>query len=360
MKVIISAGGTGGHIYPAIAIVNKIKEMEPKSEILYIGTHDRMEKEIVPKLGIPYEEIEMYGFYKKNLLKNFKTIKALLNANKKCRKLISDFDPDVVIGVGGYVTVPVLKMANKLKYKTFLHEQNTIPGKSNLYLASLVNKIFISFESSEKYFKKEKVVLTGNPCSEEAKNVKAALKSEFNLTENKPLILFVMGSLGASKVNDFLINTMMLFNNKNYEVLFVTGKKDFERVSKINLPRNVKVVPYIDNLTRIMKKTDIMVTRAGASTLSEIISLELPSIIIPSPYVTNNHQYKNASDLVNKNAAYMIEEKDLIGDVLVRSIDSLMMDFDKIDKIKKNLKSLQIDNSALMIYNELKKMIDED
>ncbi len=359
MKVIISAGGTGGHIYPALAIINKIKEKEPKSEILYIGTHDRMEHKIVPNKGIPYESIEMYGF-NKNLLKNFKTVNALIKANKKCKRLIKDFDPDVVIGVGGYVTVPVLKMAHKLKYKTFLHEQNTIPGKSNLYLSSFVDKIGVSFDSSISYFPSHKTILTGNPCSEDAKKQKPALKSEFNLSENKALILFVMGSLGASKVNDFLVNTMSLFNEKNYEILFVTGNNDYERISKINFPRNVKVVPYVDNLTRIMKKADIMVTRAGASTLSEIISLEIPSIIIPSPYVANNHQYKNALDLVNKEAAVMVLEKDLKGDVLVRCIDELMKDTTKINLMKENLAKLQIKNSSLMIYNELLKLVDRE
>lgn len=357
MRVIITAGGTGGHIYPALAIVNKIKEREPNSEFLYIGTHDRMEKDVVPKYGIPFETIEIYGFNRKKIMKNVKTISCLIKSKKKCKKIIKDFNPDVVIGVGGYVTVPVISTAKKLGYKTFIHEQNSIPGKANKYLSNYADIIGISFKSSENSFPKEKVLFCGNPCGEDALSVNSAMKKEFNLSENKKLILFVMGSLGASTVNDFLIKTMTLFNNKDYEVLFVTGKSDYDKISKMKFPSNVKVVPYIDKMTRIMKKTDIMITRAGASTLSEIISLEIPSIIIPSPYVPNNHQFKNAMDLVSKNAAIMISEKDLKGDIIVRNIDNLIKDENRIKSMKTNLKNMQVNNSATIIYESIRKLV---
>ena len=152
MRVVISAGGTGGHIYPALAIINKIKEQEPDSEFLYIGTHNRMEKDVIPKYNIPFEQVEIYGFNRKKLLKNFKTIRYLIKANKRCKKLIKKFNPDVVIGVGGYVTVPVIYSAKKLGYKTFIHEQNSIPGKANTFLSKYADYIFISFNSSMKYF----------------------------------------------------------------------------------------------------------------------------------------------------------------------------------------------------------------
>ena len=356
MKVIISAGGTGGHIYPALAIINKIKEKEPNSKFLYIGTHNRMEKELIPKHGIPYEEIEIYGFNKK-LLKNIEVLKCLFKANKKCKQIIKSFDPDVVVGVGGYVTAPVIKSAKKLGYKTFIHEQNSVPGKANQYLSNYADKIGISFSSTKSYFKQNKVILTGNPCSEDALKVDKALKSEFGLSNNKKLVLFVMGSLGASKVNDFLIKTMSLFNNKDYEVLFVTGKNDYEKVMEHKFPSNVKVVPYIDKMTRIMKQTDLIVSRAGASTLSEIVSLNIPSIIVPSPYVPNNHQYKNAIPLVNKNAALLLEEKDLKGDVLVRMIDELLNDPKRLEQMKKSFQKESIPNSATMIYECLKELV---
>ena len=358
MRVIISAGGTGGHIYPALAIVNKIKEIEPNSEFLYIGTHNRMEKDIVPKHGIPFETIEIYGFNRKKMHKNFKTISCFIKAINKCKEMIKDFNPDIVIGVGGYVTGPVIYSAKKLGYKTFIHEQNSVPGKANLFLSKYADKIGISFKSTMKDFPEYKTVFTGNPCSENALKVVEAKKGEFGLSENKKLVLFVMGSLGSSRVNDFLVKTMSLFKGKEYEILYVTGTGEYEKLKDIKLPNNVKMVPYIENMTRIMKKTDILVSRAGASTLSEIIALQVPSILIPSPYVPDNHQYKNAMDLVNKDAAVLIEEKDLKGDILIRTIDDMINNKDCLDKMKSNLNELSIPESATKIYNTIKEIID--
>lgn len=358
MRVIISAGGTGGHIYPALAIVNKIKEIEPNSEFLYIGTHNRMEKDIVPKHGIPFETIEIYGFNRRKMHKNFKTISCFIKAINKCKKMIKDFNPDIVIGVGGYVTGPVIYSAKKLGYKTFIHEQNSVPGKANLFLSKYADKIGISFKSTMKDFPEYKTVFTGNPCSENALKVVEAKKGEFGLSENKKLVLFVMGSLGSSRVNDFLVKTMSLFKGKEYEILYVTGTGEYEKLKDIKLPNNVKMVPYIENMTRIMKKTDILVSRAGASTLSEIIALQVPSILIPSPYVPDNHQYKNAMDLVNKDAAVLIEEKDLKGDILIRTIDDMINNKDCLDKMKSNLNELSIPESATKIYNTIKEIID--
>ena len=358
MRVIISAGGTGGHIYPALAIINKIKEREPDSEFLYIGTHNRMEKDIIPKYGIPFKSIEIYGFNRKKIFKNVKVLKCLLESKKKCKKIINDFKPDIVIGVGGYVTAPVISVAHKLGYKTFIHEQNSVPGATNKYLSNKADLIGVSLKSSLKDFPKNKTIFTGNPCSEDAINKKEADKKEFNLSVDKKLVLFVMGSLGSNKVNSFLVKTMSMFNNKDYEILFVTGKLDYDNIKKKKFPSNVKVVPYIENMTRIMKKTDIMVTRAGASTLSEIIALKIPSILIPSPYVPNNHQYKNAMDLVNNNAALLVEEKDLKGDILVKTIDNLITDNNRIKEIKSNLKKMGVNNSATIIYENIRKLID--
>ena len=189
-------------------------------------------------------------------------------------------------------------------------------------------------------------------------DVKPAKKSEFNLDEKKKLVLFVMGSLGSSKINEFLLKTMSLFNNKEYEILFVTGTSSYDEIKNNKFPSNVHVVPYIENMTRIMKETDIIVSRAGASTLSEIISLQIPSILIPSPYVTENHQFKNAMDLINKDAAVLVEEKDLKGDILVRTIDELINDDKKIKTMKNNLKDMSINDSATKIYDELRKLVD--
>ncbi len=358
MRVIISAGGTGGHIYPALAIINKIKEFEPDSEFLYIGTHNRMEKDIIPKYNIPFKTIEMYGFNRKKIFKNFKTLKHLITSYKQCKIMIKEFNPDIVIGVGGYVTGPVIYAAKKLGFKTFIHEQNSIPGKCNLFLSKYVNKIGISLKSSIKYFPEYKCVFTGNPCSEDAINKPPQSKKEFGLDENKKLVLFVMGSLGSSKINDIVIKAMNLFKEKDYEILYVTGNSSYEEISKLKFSSNVKVVPYIENLTRIMKNTDLIVSRAGASTLSELIALKLPSILIPSPYVPDNHQYKNALDLCKNNAAVLIEEKNLNGNILIKTIDDLLTDDEKMLEMKKNLEKLYVPNSATKIYETIRSIID--
>lgn len=357
MRVIISAGGTGGHIYPALAIIDKIKEKEPSSEFLYIGTHNRMEKDIIPKRGIPFETIEIYGFNRKHLLKNVKTLKCFWKGIQDCKKMIKEFHPDVVIGVGGYVTGPVVYAAKKLGYKTFIHEQNSVPGKANLFLSKYVDKIGVSFKSSIKHFPEYKTIFTGNPCSESASHCQSIAKTSYGLAQHKKLVYMVMGSLGSSKMNEFLIKTMNLFRNKEYQILFVTGKDSYEMVKKNNFPPNVFLVPYIDDQIRMMKNADIIVTRCGATTLSEIIALQIPSILIPSPYVPDNHQYQNAMDFVKKDAAVLLEEKELKGDVLVRTIDTLFQDANRLEQMKKNLTELYIPNSATIIYETVKEMV---
>jgi|LSQX01.2.fsa_nt_gb UDP-N-acetylglucosamine--N-acetylmuramyl-(pentapeptide) pyrophosphoryl-undecaprenol N-acetylglucosamine transferase len=352
MRVIVSAGGTGGHIYPALAIINKIKAKEPNSEILYIGTHNRMEKDIVPKYGIKYMPLTIIGIERKNLLGNIKTLKYFLKATKDAKKIIKDFNPDVVIGVGGYVTGPVIYAAKKLGYKTIVHEQNSILGLSNRFLLRYTDVVAISFESTKDYVNdKKKVVFTGNPCSEEALKTNKMNKEELGLSNNKKLVLIVMGSLGSSIINNKMKLMLQLFNNKDYEVLFVTGKDYYVSFKGLKLASNIKIVPYIDNMSRLMKATDIMVSRAGATTMSEIIALNVPAILIPSPHVTNNHQLKNAMDLYKKDAALLLEEHELNGDKLVRMVDELLYDTSKYNQIKKNLSRLVIRDSATRIYD---------
>jgi len=360
MRVIISAGGTGGHIYPAIAIINKIKEEEPKSEILYIGTSDRMEKDLIPQLGIKYESITVSGLKRKLTLENLKVLHQFLKARKKCKEIIKKFNPDVVIGAGGYVTGPVIWAAKKLGKKTFIHEQNSVVGLSNKYLTKYADKIGVSFSSTLSCFPKEKVVLTGNPCSEKALKMKKANKEDYGLDKNKKLVLIVMGSLGSKTINDKIISFLNSFKNKDYQVMFVTGNSYYEKVKNIKVPENVKIEPFIYEMPSLMKSTDLIITRAGASTMSEILVLNVPSIFIPSPYVTNNHQYKNAMDLVSKNAGLILEEKDLTKDNLINLIDKTLTDKEQYNNIKNNLKDLGIKDSSSRIYEVLKEMIIDD
>lgn len=360
MRIIISAGGTGGHIYPALAIINKIKDMEPDSEILYIGTTDRMENKIIPEKNIPYLGIEMQGLNRKNILKNITVLKKYLKAIKKVKKEIKKFNPDIVIGVGGYVSAPVIKAAHSLGYKTIIHEQNSYPGVSNQTLSKIVDKVLVSLPDSINYFPKEKTVYTGNPRSEEITLIKAVPKSQFGFSNSKKLVVIVMGSLGSATMNEKELELVKEFKNKDYEVLLITGEKYFNDYKNIDIPKNVKVVPFLSELINLLKNTDLIVSRAGASTIAEITAIGLPSILVPSPYVTNNHQLKNAKELEKNEACYIIEEKDFSKDTLIPLIDKILNDKTLYQNMKNKTKKLGVTDSATRVYNEIKKVVEVD
>lgn len=358
MRVIVSAGGTGGHIYPALAIINKIKEKEPNSEFLYVGTTNRMEHTIIPEKNIPYLGIKISGINRKNIFKNIEVFNDYRNSIKLLKKKIKEFNPDIVLGVGGYVTAPVIYAAKKLGYKTFIHEQNQIPGVSNKFLSRYADKIGVSLPESVNYFPKEKVFFSGNPRSEEVVSISPIDKTKLGLDKNKKLVMIVMGSLGSTTMNQKLRETLSLFNNKDYEVLFITGKNYYDTYKNEKVSSNVKIVPYLDNMLSVLKKTDLIVSRAGASTIAEITAIGLPSILIPSPYVTNNHQLKNAEALEKEKATIIIEEKDYDGKELVRTIDSVLNDTNKYNSLKENTQKLGVVDSATRIYEVIKKLVD--
>ncbi len=359
MRVIITAGGTGGHIVPALAIANKIKELDKKSEILYIGTHNRMEKDIVPEAGYKYEAIEIYGFNKKLIKRNLQNINLIIKAKKRCIEIMKEFKPDVVVGVGGYVTYPVIKAANKLGIKTFIHEQNSIPGKSNKALAKSVDKIGVSFADTQDYFDPKKTVLTGNPCSENALDVKASPKTKFGLDRKKKSILIVQGSLGSNVINKKMIDFLKNVKKETYDILYITGKDYYKEFSKNKFSDNVKVVPYVDNLSALMKDIDLVISRAGASTISEITALAIPNILIPSPYVANNHQFYNALSIKEAGAGEMIEEADFSTELLKTKINKILNNDSYYLKMQNNLKKISINNSSTIIYNILKELTEQ-
>ena len=356
MKYIISAGGTGGHIYPALSIINKIKEKDKKAEFLYIGTTDRMEKDIVPNLGIEYIGIEISGI-SKNIKKLIRFFTGTVFGTKKCEKIIKRFKPDVVIGVGGYVTFPVILAAKKQKVKVILHEQNSIPGKANKFLSKYAETVCISMESSRKYFEHKNIVLTGNPRGEDILNSKKGNKKDYDLSLAKKLVLITMGSLGAGTINEKIMSLVNEFDNKNYEVLLVTGKNNYDEDKNVKVPSNVKLVPYIENMGEVLKFTDLIITRAGATILAEITTLGIPSIIIPSPYVANNHQVINARDLESNGAAFVIEEKDFEKELFISKIDEVLGDNKVYKKMSDNTKKIGITDSATRIYNEIERLI---
>ncbi len=358
MKIIVSAGGTGGHIYPALAIIKKFQEMEKDLEVIYIGTHNRMEKEIVPKMGIKYIDLEIYGFSKTNILRDIKNISLIKKAMNKCLKIMKEFKPDIVIGCGGYVTYPVIKAAKKLNIKTFIHEQNSIPGKSNVYLSKFVDLVGISFKNSKNYFKKAKrVVYTGNPCGENALTVKKVSKSTLGFKPNDKLIIIVAGSLGSESLNNKFKAYLSTIDNESYNVLYITGTNLYDEFIKdTKFSKNVKVVPFYDNLPSIMKDAYLVISRAGASTISELLALKIPSILIPSPYVANNHQYYNALDLANMKVSELIEEKNLNSNIIKVMINELVYNDELYKEFKNNLEKLNTKASSSIIYEEIKEI----
>lgn len=359
MRVIITAGGTGGHIYPALAILDKIKAMEPDSEFIYIGTHNRMEKDIVPARGIKYEALEIYGLSTslKLMGRNIKNVFLINKAYKRCLKLMKEFKPDVVIGVGGYVTFPVIKAAHKCGVKTFIHEQNSIPGKANKMLLKYVDLVGVSFKDSLKYFEGHNAVMTGNPCGENAIKIDKISKEKYGLNKDKKAILMFNGSLGSATMNAKLVEFLHSIEDEDYEVLYITGKNSYNDFKDVKFPKNVFVEPYIDNLSGLMKDMDLIVSRAGASSLAEITALRIPSILIPSPYVANNHQYYNALSISEAEAGIMIQESELDKESLKGAVDLILNNNDKQELMKKNLATVSVDNSQTIIYEELKKLI---
>ena len=360
MKAIISAGGTGGHIYPALAIIDKIKSEDKNSEFLYIGTQDRMEKDIIPDRGIPFYGIEIYGLKRslkpRNILFNIKAVIKYLNSSKLVRKKIKEFNPDIVIGVGGYVTAPVIKEAKKLGYKTLVHEQNSILGLSNKMNLKYTDTLCTSFKDMK--VDKCNYVYTGNPTSDNAKNMNKIDLKELGINNKNKTVLFVMGSLGSLTVSNVLKESLSKFDD-SYNTIIVTGKDYYD--SYLDLPKgdNVYLFPYMNGLPSVMKACDLMVTRAGASTISEIVSTNTAAVFVPSPYVTENHQYKNAMSLVKEDAALILEEKDLTTENLVNMINDTINDQDKLNNIKKNLSKFEIDGSGDRIYKEIIKLVKE-
>ncbi len=354
MKVIVSAGGSGGHIYPALAIINKLKEKEKNIEILYIGTHNRMEKDIVPKKGISYQALEIYGF-NKNIKRDIKNVFLIRKAKKKCLKIMKDFKPDVVIGVGGYVTYPVIWAAHHLGIKTFIHEQNSRPGKVNYLVSRYADVVGITFKSSESYFKKaKKVIYTGHP------SLDTQVKEPFDRTtlgfsKNKPLILYVAGSLGSSSLNQKMID-FLNGPREGYSLFYVVGSnvqlEDFK--NKITNHKDLKMVDYFEDLPRMMKESDVIISRAGAGTLFEIIALGKKSIVIPSPNVANNHQYYNAKELEENKVITVLSEEKLTKEVLNTQIHSLLKEEIKTQELEKNMRRYREKKPLEEIYKIVK------
>ncbi|MGK0552305.1 undecaprenyldiphospho-muramoylpentapeptide beta-N-acetylglucosaminyltransferase [Enterococcus faecalis] len=363
MKILITGGGTGGHIYPALAFVEYVKKQDPTTEFLYVGTEKGLESHIVEDYQLPFQTIKIQGFKRSLSLQNFKTVYLFLTSIRKAKKIIQQFQPDIVIGTGGYVCGAVVYAAAKMKIPTIIHEQNSIPGMTNKFLSRYVDKIAVCFNDVTAYFPAEKVVLTGNPRGQEVVTAhKSAILSEFHLEPEKPTVVLFGGSRGALKINQAFTEAVPLFAERPYQVLYASGERYYQELQetlKLSEKKltNISIQPYIKKMVDVMANVDLMVGRAGATSIAEFTALGLPAILIPSPYVTNDHQTKNARSLVKTGAVTMIPDQELTGPRLVAAIDAILTDQEKRQQMAASSKRAGIPNASERLFDVVKELV---
>lgn len=358
MRVIMSGGGTGGHIYPAVAIADEIKRRHPDADILFVGTKHGMEKDIVPASGYPIRFITVSGFDRSHPAKAVKTLRDLSKGLKEAKNIIKKFQPDAVIGTGGYVCGPVVRSAYKLGIPSFIHEQNAFPGLTNKLLSKHVDRVFLAFDEARQYFKvKNDPVTVGNPVRHAfVETDRQEAREKLGLSPDDFVILGFGGSLGARTINEEMMNVAWRFADKpGVKVFFATGKSYYKSVMEGRHPEanNITYLEYINDMPTYLKACDIAVTRSGALTVSEITASGCASVMIPSPNVTNNHQYYNAKVVADRGGAVLIEEKDLkegeAADVILR----LMSDRGRLDEMEKASASLGRTDAARVICDTI-------
>lgn len=329
MKVIMTGGGTGGHIYPAIAIADEIKNRFSNAQILFVGAERGLERKLVPDNGYDIELITVQGFNRKNLLKNAKVLKELNKGNKKAREILSRFKPDVVIGTGGYASAPVVKTAQKLGIPTYIHEQNAFPGITNKMLEKHVEKVFLGFEDASQYFKHpKKHVVSGNPVRKNFLNMsKKDARKALGFKDKDFVLLAFGGSQGAGRINKAMLGVIESFNGtKNFKVCLATGRFYYDAILNelkdlgIKPESNISVMEYISDMNKYLVASDLIISRSGAITVAEATVCGKPAIFIPSPAATGNHQYFNAKAVAEKGGAMVVEEKNLDNKELISTI----------------------------------------
>lgn len=360
-NIIISGGGTGGHIFPAISIANAIKEIEPETNILFVGALGKIEMEKVPAAGYEIIGLPVAGLQRKLSFKNVSFIFKLISSLRKSRNILEDFKPNVAVGVGGYASGPVLRMANKKGIPTLIQEQNSYAGITNKLLAKRAKKICVAYEGMEKFFPQDKIILTGNPVRqdllEKIGNREEAI-DHFDLDKNKKTILVVGGSLGARTINQSIIGDIAKIGNSEFQILWQTGKYYFEDAKKsANETKfeNVKVLDFITRMDMAYAAADVIISRAGAGTISELCLVGKPVILVPSPNVAEDHQTKNAMALVNKNAALMIKDIEA-REKLIDSVLELIDNKEKLENLSENIKGMALRDSAKIIAEEVLKL----
>ena len=370
MKVIIAAAGSGGHINPGIAIANKIKEEQKDSEIIFIGTDRGLENDLVPRAGYGLKTIEAYGLSKEISIENLKKIYKTYKGIGEAKKIVKEFNPDIVIGTGGYICGAVVIAAKKCNIPVLLHESNSFPGKAVQMLAKKADTILVSFEEAKDKIKNcENVVYTGTPVKVKKQNYSDLKRKEiidsFDLTEEKPIVLIFGGSQGAQRINEAIIEIIKNQLNKDYQIVWATGPKQFDIIKEIlsndniNIEKikNMKIVPYIYNMEEVENIADIIVARSGAMTITEIANLGKPSILVPLPNVSNNHQMYNAKVLEKIGACKIITNDDLNGNILNDTIKSIVLNKNLCKEMGENALKVSTSNVEDKIYEETKKLV---
>lgn len=363
MKVIMTGGGTGGHIYPAIAIADKIKERYPNSQILFVGTEHGLEKKLVPENGYPIEFITVAGFNRKNLLKNIEVMKKLSKGNRQAKRLMEVFKPDLVIGTGGYVCGPVVRAAHKAGIKTYTHEQNAFPGVTNKLLEKYVDKLFLGFPEAQEYFKhKKKHVICGNPVRKAFFDAAPAVsRKKLGFRQDDFVLLVFGGSQGAGRINKAMLSVIETVNGmKGIQVCMATGARyydailnDLQQERGIKLADNIHILEYISNMEEYLSAADLVISRSGALTVAEVTVCGKAAIFIPSPMVTGNHQYYNAKAVADRGGALIMEEKDLNNEKIIAQILKFKNDPELIEKMSRCSRECAPVDAAEIICNNL-------
>lgn len=368
MHILFAGGGTAGHINPALAIAGYIKDKEPNTKISYIGTKRNLEARLVPAAGYDFYTIDVSGFQRKltpgGIVHNISAVKKALTASFRARKLLKELKPDIVVGTGGYVSGPVLREAAKLGIKTAIHEQNAFPGITTKALAPHVDRVMLAMPEAEKHMKlNKKPYAVGNPVRKELIDADRKLARETLGLDSRPLILSFGGSLGARPINEAITGLIKSHNNTGrYYHIHAAGRAGYDTARQLidekcgTLAKEIELREYIDDMNVCMAAADLVICRAGAITLSELCICGKASILIPSPYVAENHQYHNAMTLKNKGAAMVIEEKELTDELLIKTVDDILSDPETVKEMGEKARQNSIPDSNDRIYRIIKEL----
>lgn len=367
MKVILTGGGTAGHINPALSIASILKDREPDVRIEYVGTKDRLESKLVPKAGYPIHFIEVYGLKRSLSPKNLKTVWKTLTSVRACKKLLREIRPDLVVGTGGYVSFPVCYAASKLHIPTALHESNAEPGFAVKMLKNCADVVFVNFSEAAEFLKdgKCRTVLSGMPVNHEFYTLNKTVAREKLGIKTQYRILSFGGSLGASHLNREMLGFIRDYmkDHPRVSLIHAVGSRDFSEISKqfaesgLDCLPNVTLAEYLYDMPLQMAAADVVICRSGASTLSELAAMGRASVLIPSPNVTNNQQYKNAKVFSDKGAALLIEDQNLTSDALIAAVDAVLSEDGKLSRMEQAAKSLAVENTEKILYDTLKDLV---